>query len=71
MAVERFGGVGNFVGVREGVQMVKVREYWADDFGMPFSTGTASVQASGGEIGISYPGGPGFGLPILETASCP
>jgi len=71
VAVEPFAGVGSFVGVREGIHMVKVQEYWADDFGMPFSTGTASVHTSGGEINISYPGGPAFSLPILDTASCP
>jgi len=71
VAIERFAGVGNFVGVREGIHMIKVHEYWADDFGMPFSNGTATIHASSGEIDISYPGGSGFSLPILETAPCP
>lgn len=70
VAIERLGGVGNFVGVREGTRIIKAHEYWADDFGMPFSNGTASVSVGSGAIDIAYPGGPGFSLPVLATSTC-
>jgi hypothetical protein len=70
VAIERFAGVGNFVGVRDGIHTIKVHEYWADDYGMPFSSGTASVRAAGDELDIAYPGRPGFTVPILATSTC-
>jgi hypothetical protein len=61
----------HFVGVRDGFEVVKVLEYSADDFGMPFSQDTYSIRMSDDEIVVAYDGGAGVTLPILATSSCP
>jgi hypothetical protein len=69
IALEELNGAG-VVGVRDGVHVVTIQPFRADDFGTPFSHGTYSALLQGDRIEVAYEGGAGFSLPAVASLPC-
>ncbi|GAA3204420.1 hypothetical protein GCM10017690_09790 [Microbacterium terregens] len=69
IAVEESNGSG-FVGVQDGLHVLSIHQYRADDFGTPFSNGTYRAVMRGDEIDVAYDGGRGFSLPAHSAPPC-